>query len=153
MANTNFNPENFSRIPCAVSFDGVNLGGTDGAVTVRPILETDDTTCNQAKGRVVRRWIRELGWEIQARFKEPSSVLSKVFGMNPSAFESLIGSDLFAQAKPLILTGITHAGEAAIGPWTVQAVATVNQFDWDGEKDSVLDVTFRTVPGSASPAS
>jgi len=139
-----FDVTKFSRIPCAIKFGNVILGGTDGPVEIKPVIESDDVTCNQARGRTIKKLVKKAHWEVTAKFKQPATVLPLIFGMDPTELKDLIGTDLYASAKTLDMVGIVKTGETAIGPWSVPAIATCDSFSWDGEADSTVSVKFET---------
>ena len=130
----------FIDTPFAVSFAGEILGGTEGPPSIKPEIVTEDISCNQAQGRVLKRTIKKITYTITAKFKQPETVLAKVFGLQNVTTE-MLGTDLLAQAGELVLAAIGTSNQV----FTFHsATAIVTGYEPDGEKLHTVDVEFKT---------
>lgn len=130
----------FIDTPFVVEFDGGILGATEGPPSIKPEITTEDVTCNQAQGRVLKRVIKKITYTITAKFMQPETVLAKAFGLSTITKETL-GTDLLAQAKVLTLSAIGTSNQV----FTFHsATAAVTNYDLDGEKIHGVEVEFKT---------
>ena len=144
-----FNPANFCNKPCVVSYNGVVLGGTDGAVTLSREDETREISCNQSGGDAVQKITTMIKVTVSARFKEINKALEVLLEDNRISSDE-IGNDLLADSckHTLVLSEIGEGGR----------VITVNQavvnrsfsYDIDGENDHGIEITFEASVNTAS---
>ncbi len=141
--NTSYDITKFERTAYAVEFDGVVLGGTDGAVSIKPEVTTEDVTCNQAGGNALKRLITGIKYTISAKFKQPETVLAKIFGLSGTISTGDLGTDLFSKAAELKLSAI---GTSNMVYDFKAVVAKINSYDLDGEKIHAVEIEFETLP-------
>ena len=135
-----FDITKFVDTPFAVSFGGTVLGGTEGPPSVKPEVVTEDISCNQAPGRVLKRTIKKISYTITAKFKQPETVMAAVFGLTNVTTADL-GKDLLAEAKELVMTAIGASNQVFIFH---ACTAMVTTYELDGEKNHTIDVEFKT---------
>ena len=130
----------FAHFPCAVKFGEKILGGTNGPVSITPEIEEEEVTCNQAKGKAIAKWVKKFKYRISATFMEPDNVLNEVFGLGANITKDIVGKNLYADAKTLVLS--------AIGANMVltfhSAVGKVTKYDIDGENWHGVEIEFET---------
>lgn len=139
--STAYDVTKFVKFPVAVEFDSVVLGGTDGPPSIKPEITTEEVTCNQAGGKVLKKLITKIVYKITAKFKQPETVLAKVFGLTGTISTALLGTDLLATAKELKLSAI---GTSNFVFDFKKATAKVTNYDMDGEKLHSVEVEFET---------
>lgn len=139
--STAYDATKFVKTAFAVEFDSVVLGGTDGPVNIKPEITTEEVTCNQAGGKVLKKLITKIVYKITAKFKQPDTVLAKVFGLTGTISTALLGTDLLSNAKELKLSAI---GSSNIVYDFKAAVAKVTNYDLDGEKLHSVEIEFET---------
>ena len=151
MANGKFfNPANFSSRPCAVTFNSKVLGGTDGPVNISCEEETQEISCNQARGAVLQKIVTRITVTVKARFKEINNALGVLLENNSVSSKDL-GTDRLnpAKAKTLVLSEI---GGSRIITLPKAFIEKSFNYELDGEQDHGVELTFTavSVPGKAA---
>lgn len=142
-----YNAANFKEAPYAVSYGGAACGGTDGPPTLKVEYKTKDVTCNQAQGRILKKVVLGINYQVTAKFVEPNAALANVFGLTGEITTADLGKDLYAEAKVLELQEIGGTDKITLHA----ATATVSDYSLDGENLHSVSITFdSTENGDAS---
>lgn len=139
--NATYDVTKFVRTPFAVEFGGVMLGGTEGPVNIKPKITTEDVTCNQAGGKIIKRIITGIKYTITAKFKQPETVLQEMFSLSGTITKDMLGVDLYTQAKELKLSAI---GASNVVYDFKAAIGMLTNYDLDGEKVHQVEIEFET---------
>jgi|GEM_PF-1880842 hypothetical protein len=145
MAGENgYNAENFRMKPCAVSFGGTILGGTDGPVTITEEVEYYESKCNQAGNMVLAKRVIAIKTTIKAKFKEITTALKAVMGDAMQLDTSIIGKNIFEDGKELLLSEIGE-GSTLVHEFPKAIALKDTNYEINGIEEHGIELTFEAI--------
>ncbi|UDQ98944.1 hypothetical protein AAEX28_02375 [Lentisphaerota bacterium WC36G] len=137
---TLYNEEEFCNCPASVAFCGVQLGGTDGAVSMDVKYEYKEVKCNQSQGNVIKKIVTKATMTVVAKFMQIDKALTLLLDENKKITGAVIGTDVLAgNGDDLVLSEI---GGTRIHNCKRMKVIKDYKYDVDGENDHGIELTF-----------
>lgn len=140
-----YDKSNFKMNPAAVTYGDIKLGGTDGPVSISQEISYYEVKCNQAGDQVLGKVITGVKVTVKATFKEITKALGAVIGSAKKVNSSLVGADIFEDAKVLQLAEIggtdTYRFPAAV------ALKDMS-YDMNGVEQTGIEISFECIADS-----
>ncbi len=137
----NYNSDNFKLGPCVVSFGGTALGGTKGGVKVTMEADTYEVKCDQNYATPVKKIITGLKFNVSMSLLEIDTAFAQLLDSNGQIASSLLGSDLLANGKALLLTPVDSSDAYALN-FPNAILEPGFEYSYDVENSQVLALKF-----------
>lgn len=143
MAGEKYAVEEFKITPGAVTFNSVELGGTDGPVSITAEYSYYESKCNQAGEQVLRKIITSIKYKVKAKFKQIDKALVAALGSTKKVTTAQIGTDIYEGAQALQIaeikgTSIHKFPKAVVLPESAS-------YDIDGTAEHGIELEFECI--------
>lgn len=143
MAGENYDVAEFKITPGAVKLGSVELGGTDGPITITAEYGYYESKCNQAGEQTLRKIITSIKYKVKAKFKQIDKAVVATLGSTKKVTSALIGTDLYAGAAALEIAEITGT-QIHKFPKAVVLPESYN-YALDGTSEHGIDLEFECI--------
>ncbi len=130
--------------PCAVSFKGTALGGTDGApkVDIEPIIS--ESKCDQLPGLPARKIVLGFKIGVKVNLKEIETGFTEILDAQGQITTASIGTDLLTGGGALLLTPTNGTDKVLSFPNAILNPKT--SYEPKGDADHMLPLEFECYP-------
>lgn len=152
-------PTNLDLGPCRVSFDGIDLGGTKGGVTITPEMSMAPITVDQYGDTELDHRVSGMKWRLKVGLAEvikkenwkvafPFADLVADGADKKIVFDLKMGQSLLALAKELIIHPLNQDDAVLDGDFTFPKAAAMSasEIKLSPDEQQVLEVEFIIYP-------
>lgn len=156
MTTTANDPANIRLGACSVSWGGVDLGYTQGGVTLTVASSKHDTKVDQEGDTPVDSYIMSRTVSVKVPMAETTvdklaTILATTGGTSTNGVLSVttgVGTSLRSGAKPLVLHPISRAASDTSEDITIPLANTTGDFSqsYEVDRERIIEVTFDGFP-------